>query len=122
MDDGSLISALMPGARVDVPPGTFIFPIADKKTFIPPIRTSSETTRWLGTPEQIWPSQLRLSPIQPATRRLIQISGSPVSTQPRTRLVEPSGRDRYMSMTTRLCSSVMGMVADLGSDCGLPVS
>src|SRR5712692_6459405 len=104
----------MPGAMAESPTGTLMLFIADTKTFIPPITTSSDTTRGFGVAEQTWPSQLTARPISVAARRDISRSGLPLSTHPRTRLVDPSGSGRWTSMTMRLWSRVMGTVTDLG--------
>ena len=52
------------------------------------------------------------SSISVAARRERWRSESPLSTQPRTRLVEPSGSGMSKSMTTRLWSRMKGTVTD----------
>src|ERR1700722_10718397 len=113
-----LISALMPGFMTVAALGGFngivAFLIAERPIFISPMLIAAG-----GGAEHSASLQVTFSPISVAARRDISKSGLPLSTQPRTRLVDPSGSGRYTSMTTRLWSSVIGTVTDFGSVAGL---
>src|SRR5262249_5954854 len=84
---------------------------AESEIFNPPIAISLG-----GDAEQCLSSQVIFSPSIVATRRDMVKSGLPLSTHPRMRLVEPSGRNISTSITRRLWSSAMGTVTDFEAD------
>src|SRR4029077_14562809 len=90
------------------PSGAWADCIPERELFMPPtwISAGSEVS-------QVCASHFTEPNISP-TRWLVVISVAPVSIRARTRLVLPSGKGRYASITMRLWSSVMGTVTDLG--------